>query len=44
MRGLRQRSLTWLVLGFGFAFLYLPILILMVYSFNEYTISMKTGM
>ncbi|HVK52303.1 MAG TPA: ABC transporter permease subunit [Pseudoxanthomonas sp.] len=35
MRGLRQRSLTWLVLGFGFAFLYLPILILMVYSFNE---------
>jgi putrescine transport system permease protein len=35
MRGLRQRSLTWLVLGFGFAFLYLPILILMVYSSNE---------
>ncbi|KRG69790.1 ABC transporter permease subunit [Pseudoxanthomonas dokdonensis] len=26
---------TWLVLGLGFAFLYLPILILMVYSFNE---------
>lgn len=35
MKGLRHRSLTWLVLGFGFAFLYLPILILMVYSFNE---------
>ncbi len=35
MSRLRQRSLTWLVLGFGFAFLYVPILILMIYSFNE---------
>jgi len=29
------RWTTWLVLGFGFAFLYLPIVILMIYSFNE---------
>ena len=30
-----RRWLTWLVLGLGFAFLYLPILVLMFYSFNE---------
>jgi putrescine transport system permease protein len=30
-----SRFTTWLVLGFGFAFLYLPILLLIVYSFNE---------
>ena len=30
-----RRWSTWLVLGLGFAFLYLPILVLMFYSFNE---------
>lgn len=30
-----SRWLGWSVLGLGFAFLYLPILLLMVYSFNE---------
>ncbi len=30
----RNRWLGWTVLGLGFAFLYLPILLLMVYSFN----------
>jgi putrescine transport system permease protein len=30
-----RRWPTWLVLGLGFAFLYLPILVLMFYSFNE---------
>ncbi len=30
-----RRWTTWAVLGLGFAFLYLPIVILMVYSFNE---------
>ncbi len=34
MSGGRRWS-TWLVLGLGFAFLYLPILVLMFYSFNE---------
>lgn len=29
------RLATWLVLGLGFGFLYLPILLLIVYSFNE---------
>jgi len=31
----RSRWLGWTVLGLGFAFLYLPILLLMIYSFNE---------
>ena len=35
MSGLVKRWPTWLVLGLGFAFLYLPILVLMFYSFNE---------
>ncbi|MFT3806492.1 ABC transporter permease subunit [Arenimonas sp.] len=35
MSGFRRHWASWLVLGFGFAFLYVPILILMVYSFNE---------
>ena len=30
-----KRWSTWLILGLGFAFLYLPVIILMVYSFNE---------
>ena len=30
-----SRAFRWSVLGLGFAFLYLPILILIVYSFNE---------
>ena len=30
----RSRWLGWTVLGLGFAFLYLPILLLMIYSFN----------
>jgi putrescine transport system permease protein len=30
-----SRWLGWSVLGLGFAFLYLPILLLMIYSFNE---------
>ncbi|MCC7247170.1 MAG: ABC transporter permease subunit [Lysobacter sp.] len=30
-----NRAIRWSVLGLGFAFLYLPILILIVYSFNE---------
>jgi ABC-type spermidine/putrescine transport system, permease component II len=30
-----QRAVNWTVLGLGFAFLYVPVLILMVYSFNE---------
>lgn len=33
-RGGMGRVLRWTVLGAGFAFLYLPILLLMVYSFN----------
>ena len=32
---LRKHWFAWSVLGLGFAFLYLPIFILMVYSFNE---------
>ena len=32
---LRKHWFTWSVLGLGFAFLYLPIFILMAYSFNE---------
>ena len=35
MNSLVKRWPTWLVLGLGFAFLYLPILVLMFYSFNE---------
>ncbi len=35
MSGFVKRWPTWLVLGLGFAFLYLPILVLMFYSFNE---------
>ena len=31
----RQRAVNWTVLGLGFAFLYIPVFILMVYSFNE---------
>jgi len=30
-----KRWPTWVILGLGFAFLYLPILVLMFYSFNE---------
>ena len=30
-----QRAVNWTVLGLGFAFLYVPVFILMVYSFNE---------
>ena len=30
-----QRAVNWTVLGLGFAFLYIPVFILMVYSFNE---------
>ncbi|MCY7312947.1 MAG: ABC transporter permease subunit [Pseudoxanthomonas sp.] len=35
MSGYGKRWPTWLILGFGFSFLYLPILVLMFYSFNE---------
>jgi putrescine transport system permease protein len=35
MSALRRRWTTWLVLGLGFGFLYLPMLIVIVYSFNE---------
>lgn len=35
MSAQRRRWPTWLILGLGFAFLYVPVLILMVYSFNE---------
>ncbi|HEY5970545.1 MAG TPA: ABC transporter permease subunit [Pseudoxanthomonas sp.] len=35
MSGLARRWPTWLVLGLGFGFLYVPILVLMFYSFNE---------
>ncbi len=35
MSGLAKRWPTWLVLALGFGFLYLPILVLMFYSFNE---------
>ena len=35
MSAFRKHWLTWCVLTLGFAFLYVPILILMVYSFNE---------
>ncbi|RYZ71374.1 MAG: ABC transporter permease subunit, partial [Lysobacteraceae bacterium] len=35
MSTLARRWPTWLILGLGFAFLYLPILVLMFYSFNE---------
>ncbi|MEO8367288.1 MAG: ABC transporter permease subunit [Pseudoxanthomonas sp.] len=35
MNDFLKRWPTWLVLGLGFAFLYLPILVLMFYSFNE---------
>lgn len=34
MSAMRGRLATWLVLGLGFGFLYLPILLLVVYSFN----------
>ncbi|CAN4279887.1 ABC transporter permease subunit [Pseudoxanthomonas sp. LjRoot125] len=35
MSRIGQRAVNWTVLGLGFAFLYVPVLILMVYSFNE---------
>ena len=35
MNALGRRWPTWTILGLGFAFLYLPILVLMFYSFNE---------
>jgi putrescine transport system permease protein len=35
MSGRSQRWTSWAILGLGFAFLYVPVLILMVYSFNE---------
>ncbi|WP_454831610.1 ABC transporter permease subunit [Pseudoxanthomonas wuyuanensis] len=35
MSALRSRWPSWLILGLGFAFLYLPVFLLMVYSFNE---------
>jgi putrescine transport system permease protein len=35
MSNFAKRWPTWLVLGLGFGFLYLPILVLMFYSFNE---------
>jgi putrescine transport system permease protein len=35
MSSFAKRWPTWLVLGLGFAFLYVPILVLMFYSFNE---------
>ncbi|NDK37783.1 ABC transporter permease subunit [Pseudoxanthomonas gei] len=35
MSSLARRWPTWVILGLGFAFLYLPILVLMFYSFNE---------
>lgn len=35
MSGRAQRWTSWTILGLGFAFLYVPVLILMVYSFNE---------
>ncbi len=35
MSGRTQRWTSWAILGLGFAFLYVPVLILMVYSFNE---------
>jgi putrescine transport system permease protein len=35
MNAFRTHWLTWSVLALGFAFLYVPILILMIYSFNE---------
>lgn len=35
MSALRSRWPSWLILGLGFAFLYLPVFLLMAYSFNE---------
>ena len=35
MSALRSRWPSWLILGMGFAFLYLPVFLLMAYSFNE---------
>jgi putrescine transport system permease protein len=35
MSSLRRRWPSWLILGLGFAFLYLPVFLLMAYSFNE---------
>lgn len=35
MSGFARRWPTWLILGLGFAFLYVPVFILMAYSFNE---------
>ena len=35
MNSVSKRWPTWLILGLGFSFLYLPILVLMFYSFNE---------
>ncbi|KAF1719703.1 ABC transporter permease subunit [Pseudoxanthomonas wuyuanensis] len=35
MSALRSRWPAWLILGLGFAFLYLPVFLLMAYSFNE---------
>jgi putrescine transport system permease protein len=35
MSNFAKRWPTWVILGLGFAFLYLPILVLMFYSFNE---------
>ncbi len=35
MSSRRARWATWIILALGFAFLYLPVIILVVYSFNE---------
>jgi putrescine transport system permease protein len=35
MSNLAKRWPTWLILALGFGFLYVPILVLMFYSFNE---------
>ena len=35
MSNFARRWPTWIILGLGFGFLYLPILVLMFYSFNE---------
>ncbi len=34
MSNFAKRWPTWVILGLGFGFLYLPILVLMFYSFN----------
>jgi putrescine transport system permease protein len=43
MSNIRKRWSSWAILGVGFAFLYIPIIIVMIYSFNESKLAVWKG-